>query len=133
MRCRLYSDPFAELYYIPFLTRQCIYASLVKIHPLLQKIKSRNETKRMRTPTGSAPKPISPHPPHTLPFGCGTYLRICVSKFRFPVYTQRDKIRRVNCFHLVVVRFDQDHHVNILSPVEGESTMSFLTAPCTIL
>ena len=40
----------------------CVCASLVKIHPLVQKIECRQ--KAMRMPTGSTPKAICPPPPH---------------------------------------------------------------------
>ena len=42
-------------------SQQCICASLVKICPSVQKITHGNEA--TRTPTGSAPKTICPHPP----------------------------------------------------------------------
>ena len=41
-----------------FVTKECINASLVKIHPLVQKIMHRNEA--TRTPTGSTLKTICP-------------------------------------------------------------------------
>ena len=47
-------------------SQPCIYASLVKIHPVVQKISRRKEATRkrtpMRTPTGSTPKTICPPP-----------------------------------------------------------------------
>ena len=47
-------------------SQPCIYASLVKIHPLVQKISHRKEATRtptrMPTPTGSTPKTICPPP-----------------------------------------------------------------------
>ena len=43
-------------------SKQCIYASLVKIHPLVQKIMSRKDATQTSTQTGSAPKPICPSP-----------------------------------------------------------------------
>ena len=42
--------------------QQRVYASLVKIHPLLQEIECRQEAKRMPIPTGSAPKTVCPRP-----------------------------------------------------------------------
>ena len=48
-------------------SQKCIYASLVKIHPSVQKITCGNEATRTQTPTGSAPKTICPPPP----FGWG--------------------------------------------------------------
>ena len=43
-------------------SHQCICASLVKIHPSVQKIMHGNEATRTQTPTGSAPKTICPPP-----------------------------------------------------------------------
>ena len=51
-------------------SQPCIYASLVKIHPLVQKISRKKEATRTRTPTrtrtrtptGTAPKTICPPP-----------------------------------------------------------------------
>ena len=45
-----------KIYLTHFPSQQCIYASLVKIHPLVKKIVHRNEA----TPTGSTPKTMSP-------------------------------------------------------------------------
>ena len=48
---------------VPPPSQQCIYASLVKIHQTVQKIKHGKEATRTRMPTGSAPKTICPPPP----------------------------------------------------------------------
>ena len=45
-----------------FPSQTCIYASLMKFHPMVQKISCRKEATRTLTPTESAPKTMCPPP-----------------------------------------------------------------------
>ena len=53
-------SPKSNQHFLP--SQLCIYASLVKIHPVAQKISRRKEATRTPTPTGSAPKTICSPP-----------------------------------------------------------------------
>ena len=53
-------SPKSNQLFLP--SQLCIYASLVKIHPVVQKISRRKEATRTPTPTGSVPKTICSPP-----------------------------------------------------------------------